>query len=408
MAALEQNNAGGTDRSPEGQVEKPVSNLSIDSVDRTSLEDSTSRDTIAADTEAMVGADLLPGVQLVDETAVTPVKEDGTTEEAPERNSEESFYDELTTRYSQFALGEDKASQAWELYESVEIPEPSAGNENARDAAGTDLQDIGADIHTHIFSPEQAKLLKDALDNDSDAVSGAWADPENKLAYIKIDDFLGSDTAEDVRTLLDGEFKDAPGIILDLRGNPGGQVGEAIETAALFADEGLVMSERKRVPNQSEEDFNYTERLNSYSLSESEMQLPNMSIDQDTNTVPRDGFEDRTDGTPIVILADEGTYSSAEVLLSALRQNKEANAEVVGEQTGGKGVAQIVLNTSDGGMMTVTNSQMFRPDGSWAGDLDQHRYGEVPDHVIASNITDTGPADIQYNAGLALLREKTR
>ena len=56
----------------------------------------------------------------------------------------------------------------------------------------------------------------------------------------------------------------------------------------------------------------------------------------------------------------------------------------------------------------MVKKAMFRPDGSWAGDLDQHRYGEVPDHVIASNITDTGPADIQYNAGLALLREKTR
>lgn len=100
-------------------------------------------------------------------------------------------------------------------------------------------------------------------------------------------------------------------------------------------------------------------------------------------------------------MADEGTISYAEILLSALRQNGEANALVIGEQTGGKGIQEIFYKDPETGVMSiVTNGRLLRPDGEWAGDYDQNRFGAQPDIEIPSDVADLGENDIQYREAI--------
>ena len=325
-------------------------------------------------------------------------------------NIAEQSYDWATDMYSRFALGEGRARQASELPGSWEIQDTEDGRNDALILAEEDLQNLG-DKFAHVLDPTISKELLKDLGDDTHNVSGNWADKDAGIAYLKIDSFMGSDTAEDVAKLLDDGFKGAKGIILDLRGNPGGQVDEGLQTAALFLSSGKMMSNQERVPNLTSDDFDYKERTNTFNLTADSIETPALPTDDshpDGKVVtPRGEFADRTDGTPLTILVDEHTASSAEILLAALRQNQEANAKTVGEQTGGKGIGQAVLiNPENGSASTVTSTKFFRPDGTWAGDYYDHKYGMLPDVTITSNITDLGTDDIQYNFAVADMRNR--
>lgn len=325
-------------------------------------------------------------------------------------NMAEKAYDFATDMYSRFALGEDRARKAHDLTGTIEIEDTPDGRNDALYWADEDLKGTG-DKFAHVLDPTISKELLKDLGDDTHNVSGNWADKDAGIAYLKIDSFMGSDTAEDVAKLLDDGFKGAKGIILDLRGNPGGQVDEGLQTAALFLNSGKLMSNQERVPNMTGDDFAYKERTNTFDLTADSIETPALPADEshpDGKVVaPRGEFADRTDGTPLTILVDEHTASSAEILLAALRQNQEANAKTVGEQTGGKGIGQAVLvNPDNGSASTVTSTKFFRPDGTWAGDYYDHKYGMLPDIGITSDVTDLGPEDTQYNFALADMRNR--
>ncbi|MBI1270790.1 hypothetical protein GC174_10190 [bacterium] len=325
-------------------------------------------------------------------------------------NMAEAAYDWHIGTHARFSLGEDRARQAWDLRGTLEIPNTEEGLADAIYWADEDVKSTG-DKFAHALTPEIAQTLLKEIDEDTHNVSGDWADEEAGIAYLKIDNFMGSDTAEDLANLMDSKFKGARGIILDLRSNPGGQVDEGLEAAALFLESGRLMSNLERVPNLTSAEFEYKERSNSFELTASSIEKPALSNDDspaDGKIVePRGAFADRTDGTPLTILVDENTMSSSEILLAALRQNAEANARIVGEQTGGKGIGQTVLvNPETGSASTVTSMKFFRPDGTWAGDVHDHKNGMLPDMNITSDITDRGPEDVQYRFALADMRNR--
>ena len=362
------------------------------------------------DKEAPVQGDV---PQTDGDKAPTATEGEQTPEEAGAavgENMAEKAYDFATDMFSRFALGEDRARKAYDLTGTLEIPDTEEGRNDALYWADEDLKGTG-DKFAHVLDPEVSKELLKDLGDDTENVSGSWADKDAGIAYIKIDSFMGGDTAEDVAKLLDDGFKDAKGIILDLRGNPGGQVDEGLQTAALFLDSGKLMGNQERVPNMTTDDFEYKERTNTFNLTGDSIETPALPSDEsnpDGKVVsPRGEFADRTDGTPLTILVDEHTASSAEILLAALRQNQEANAKSVGEQTGGKGIGQAVLvNPDTGSVSTVTSTKFFRPDGTWAGDFHDHKYGMLPDIGITSDATDLGPEDVQYRFALADMRNR--
>ncbi|MEU5767610.1 S41 family peptidase [Streptomyces asoensis] len=123
--------------------------------------------------------------------------------------------------------------------------------------------------------------------------------------------------------------RDAPagaGIVLDLRGNSGGLVTEAVSTASAFLDGGLVAT---------------------------------YDVDGDQRALHADGGGDTT--SPLVTLVDGGTMSAAELLTGALQDR--GRAVVVGSRTFGKGSVQMPRRLPDGSVAELTVGHYRTPSG---------------------------------------------
>ncbi len=117
------------------------------------------------------------------------------------------------------------------------------------------------------------------------------------------------------------------GIVLDLRGDPGGLLSEAVEMAGAFLDGGAVVT--------------YTRR------------------DEDPQRLDAAGRGDTR--TPLVVLVDGGTASAAEVVTGALQDR--GRAVVVGSRTFGKGSVQEPHTLPDGSSLALTVARYALPSG---------------------------------------------
>ena len=167
-------------------------------------------------------------------------------------------------------------------------------------------------------------LVREAVPPET--VFGTSADG---LLLLRITGFA-RDTAEELSALLDAGLRDRPrGLIIDLRGNRGGFLQQAVTASALFLDNGVATVTEGRYPQ--------------------------------SNHVWSVQGGDVTHGTPLVVLVDGRTASAAEILASALADHRRA--AVVGSSTLGKGLVQTLLPLPDGGELFVTWSRVLAPLG---------------------------------------------
>ncbi len=120
----------------------------------------------------------------------------------------------------------------------------------------------------------------------------------------------------------------ADGIVLDLRGNGGGLLREAVLVSSIFVDDGVIVSVRGRKRH------NRTERA------------VGGAIDSKI---------------PVVVLVDRGSASASEITTGALRDRHRAT--IVGTHTFGKGLVQEVEPLSNGGALDITVANYYLPDG---------------------------------------------
>jgi carboxyl-terminal processing protease len=120
----------------------------------------------------------------------------------------------------------------------------------------------------------------------------------------------------------------AQGLVLDLRGNPGGLLTEGVLVSSIFIEDGKIVSVRGRErPEQ-------------------------------TQTAQGDAIEAKI---PIVVLVDGGSASASEIVTGALRDRHRAT--VVGVNTFGKGLVQEVEELSNGGILDLTVANYYLPGG---------------------------------------------
>jgi carboxyl-terminal processing protease len=158
----------------------------------------------------------------------------------------------------------------------------------------------------------------------------------------------------------------AKGVLLDLRGNPGGYLEVAVNLAGLFLPKGTIV------------------------VSEAD----------------RNGIRDRlrADGNaaladiPTVVLVDGGSASAAEILAGALRDQRQV--PLVGETTFGKGSVQEYMDLEDGSVVKLTIAHWVLPKGKILnGD------GIVPDHEVKLTAEDIeAERDPQLDKGAEILR----
>jgi carboxyl-terminal processing protease len=150
-----------------------------------------------------------------------------------------------------------------------------------------------------------------------------------KLGYVHLAAFSEGAHGALRRAVGKLQKEGAEGLVLDLRGNGGGLLEEAVLTASIFLPEGeTVVSTESRTQGKAV----YGAKGGS---------LPAL---------------------PIVVLIDRNTASAAEILTAALAD--EAGAEVVGKRSFGKGVFQQEVDLSNGGALKLTVGEYFTPDGT--------------------------------------------
>lgn len=130
-------------------------------------------------------------------------------------------------------------------------------------------------------------------------------------------------------------------LIIDLRGNTGGYLDQAYDTASLFLQKGKVI----------------------YTLE------------------TKDGIEsyydenEKQENVPLVILVNKSTASASEILAAAMKDSY--GATIVGTTTYGKGKVQHTYSLNDGGLVKYTSSKWLRPNGTCIDTV-----GIVPDYII--------------------------
>lgn len=174
------------------------------------------------------------------------------------------------------------------------------------------------------------------------------------VGIVKLDRFNAT-TASSLRSAVTSIRQAAgptlQGMVLDLRGNPGGLLDQAVAVADLFIRRGRIISTEGRNP-ESRQRF-------------------------DANP------DDLLDGLPLVVLVDGRSASSAEVVASALQDS--GRAVVVGASSYGKGSVQTVNRLPNDGELFLTWSRIYTPAG-----YTLHRQGVQPT-VCTSRAGQTDP-----------------
>jgi carboxyl-terminal processing protease len=124
----------------------------------------------------------------------------------------------------------------------------------------------------------------------------------------------------------------AQGLLLDLRGNGGGLLTEAVLVSSLFVEDGKIVSVRGRTRPER------------------------------TEKAQGDAIDERR---PLVVLVDRGSASASEIVAGALRDH--GRATIVGTRTFGKGLVQEVEPLSNGGVLDLTVANYYLPSGKTIG-----------------------------------------
>ncbi len=159
-------------------------------------------------------------------------------------------------------------------------------------------------------------------------------------ALITISTFSADVTAPSLARAL-AEVSRATSLVIDLRGNPGGDFTSAVEAAGLFLPANAVVVRTLRRPDPSGG------------------AAGGPTTGEILRTQQAGGYA--SDGRPLVLLVNQGTASAAEVFAGALLDNQRA--EVVGEPTFGKGLVQSIVRLSDGGAVVCTVAKYRTPSG---------------------------------------------
>jgi len=150
--------------------------------------------------------------------------------------------------------------------------------------------------------------------------------------YLRITQFQThtSDALSSALTRLSqANNEEIKGVVIDLRNNPGGVLGAAIEVSDAFLNEGLIV---------------YTE---------------GRTEDSAAKYHAKPG--DLVDGAPIVVLVNAGSASASEIVAGALQDHKRAI--ILGEKTFGKGSVQTILPMNNGDAIKLTTARYFTPSG---------------------------------------------
>ncbi len=156
---------------------------------------------------------------------------------------------------------------------------------------------------------------------------------EPGYGYIRISSFQSKTTRNviaAVEKLLKKSDQHLQGLILDLRNNPGGVLTGAVGVSDIFLEDGeLIVFTKGRV---ADSELNYSASTN-----------------------------DTLEGTPIIVLINEGSASASEIVAGALQDHKRA--VIMGQKSFGKGSVQTILPLKEDAALKLTTARYYTPSG---------------------------------------------
>ncbi len=183
------------------------------------------------------------------------------------------------------------------------------------------------------------------------------------IGYVQLSDFTPDAGKEVKNAVMALKEKGAKGIILDLRGNPGGLLIEAVNIANIFLPKGkLVVSTKGKIP-------------------ENNLSYETLNVPTDTEV-------------PVAVLINRGSASASEIVAGTLQDYDRG--VVLGEKSYGKGLVQVSRPLSYNSQLKVTTAKYYTPTGRCIQVLDySHRredgsVGSIPDSIRREFKTSTG------------------
>lgn len=205
------------------------------------------------------------------------------------------------------------------------------------------------------------KIIREIINVPS--VEDEVLDGTPSIGYIKLNQFHANsaqEMADSLNRLLND--KKIKGLILDLRGNGGGDFEASISIASIFLDGQEVVS----------------------------------VVDAQNNETVHRAAAGSVD-IPLVVLVNEDSASASEILSGALQDNKRAL--LVGEKTYGKGLVQTIYPLRDGGALKLTTQKYFTPDGT-----DINEIGINPDYLVEQEVS--AEQDMQLQKAIELVKKE--
>ena len=254
-------------------------------------------------------------------------------------------------------------------------------------------------------SPSSADLPT-AAEKPADVMSAL---SPSKIGYLRISSFDREDVVELVKAAV-AKIATCEGVILDLRGNSGGRMHQAMECCGFFLDQGLLATLKFRHEQGlkirqyflNEDQFFLTDEVHGKAGSgDSPDNTHSDGSSELISTLPSDLYKRRAPslfGKPLVILLNRRTASASEMMICALVQNGSAGrVHMVGSAaTAGKGIGQADYEITGKTKVRVTRCHWFAPGGEWLGDCGQtERNGIEPETLVDG---DTGPEALKVAA----------
>jgi carboxyl-terminal processing protease len=220
-----------------------------------------------------------------------------------------------------------------------------------------------------IEKPMELTILREEIKINSVAYSGMLT---NEIGYVNLSSFTDNCTKEVSDAIVTLKAQGMKKLVLDLRGNPGGLLNEAVSLSNLFVAKGELIVSTKGKVEEWNKDYRAT-------------QIP---LEKDM---------------PLAVLVNSGSASASEIV-SGVIQDLDRGV-VIGQRTFGKGLVQTTRPLSYNSQLKVTTAKYYIPSGrciqalDYANRNEDGSVGKVPDSLVTKYQTKAG-RDVYDGGGI--------
>jgi carboxyl-terminal processing protease len=226
---------------------------------------------------------------------------------------------------------------------------------------------IGTKVKLTVYRPSDGSQFQVEITRAKVEMPTVQSARYGDVGYVRLFIFNDLATSSLEREIKSLENQGAKALILDLRGNPGGLLDQAVSVSDLFLGEGVVVTQRDRDGKEI--------------------------VYRSTDGGPAEQI-------PLVVLIDGGSASASEVVAGALKDR--GRAALIGQTSFGKGSVQHVHDMEDGSQLHVTAALWFTPDGTAI-----QGKGLTPDVAVAvPDSPEAGQQDPYIGAALTYLKDQ--